>query len=99
MAHTSTTRATIFTSIILVLFCGPATAVDIRNGSRPAAFSDPQPINDLPSASKIKRCKAVISNPAAFDSDLYELCKLLQRLKTPQRPQQPSVELSQSGDF
>ncbi|QOF75116.1 hypothetical protein IG197_31125 (plasmid) [Aminobacter sp. SR38] len=83
-------------TVVLLLLCGAAAAADTGVGSRPDGPRVNTPGADLPPASKIKRCNTVLTNPQAFEIDLYELCKLLRSLTKPDRMRQPSVEFTKA---
>ncbi|MDR7222281.1 hypothetical protein J2X13_002699 [Aminobacter aminovorans] len=83
-------------SIVLLCLGGAATAADTSIGSRPEGPRVNTPGTDLPPASKINHCNAVLANPQAFENDLHELCKLLRSLTKPNRSRQPSVEFTKA---
>lgn len=83
-------------TLVLLWLCGAATAADTSVGSRPDGPGVNAPGTDLPPASKIQHCNAVLANPQAFEIDLHELCKLLRSLTKPNRLRQPSVEFTKA---
>lgn len=100
MANASAaSKKMLFGTIVLLLLSGAATAADTSVGSRRDAPSVNTPSTDLPPASKIKRCNAVLANPQAFEIDLHELCKLLRSLTKPNRLRLPLVEFTKAMGF